>query len=84
MVKNFNNRPDFQTFIADTLTREILKALVTSAVEESLSRFPIFNMDHPESEIEDHITHEYYENGPRMHEMFMQLARTFKLGEETS
>jgi hypothetical protein len=84
MVKNFNNRPDFQTFIADTLTREILKALVTSAVEESSSKFPIFNMDHPESEIEDHITHEYYENGPRMHEMFMQLARTFKLGEETS
>ncbi len=82
MVKNFNNRLDFQIFIADTLTREVLRALVTSAVEESSSRFPIFNMDHPESEIEDHITHEYYENGPKMHEMFMQLARTFKLGEE--
>lgn len=81
MVKNFNNRPDFQTFIADTLTREILKALVTRAVEESSSRFPIFNMDHPESEIEDHIAHEYYEKGPLMHEMFGHLARTFKLGE---
>jgi hypothetical protein len=82
MVKNFNNRLDFQTFMADTLTREVLRAFVTTAVEESSSRFPIFNMDHPEAEIEDHIVHEYYTNGPKMHEMFMQLARTLKLGEE--
>jgi hypothetical protein len=82
MVKNFNNRLDFQTFIADTLTREVLRAFVTSAVTESSSRFPIFNMNHPESEIENHIAHEYYVNGSKMHEMFIQLARTFKLGEE--
>jgi hypothetical protein len=80
MVKNFCNRLDFQTFIADTLTREVLKALVMRAVEENSSRFPIFNMDHPESEIEDHIIHEYYENGPKMHEMFLQLSKTFNLG----
>lgn len=82
MKKNFNNRSDFQVFIADTLTREVLKALVTTAVEESSSRFPIFNMNRPESEIEDHIAHEYYKNGPKMHKMFMQLARTFRLGED--
>jgi hypothetical protein len=82
MVKNFNNRLDFLTFIADTLTREVLRAFVTTAVAESSSRFPIFNMDRPESEIEDHVIHEYYENGPKMHEMFVQLARSFKLGEE--
>jgi hypothetical protein len=81
MVKNFNNRLDFQTFIADTITREVLRAFVTTAIDESSSRFPIFNMDHPESEIEDHIAHEYYEKGILMHEMFGQLARTFRLGE---
>jgi hypothetical protein len=80
MVKNFNSRLDFQTFIADTLTREVLRALVTRAIEENSSRFPIFNMDRPESEIEDHITHEYYENGPKMHEMFLQLSKTFTIG----
>ena len=80
MVKNYNTRLDFQIFIADTLTREALKALVTTAVEENSSRFPIFNMNHPESEIEDHISHEYYENGIKMHAMFSHLAKTFKLG----
>lgn len=83
MLKNFNNRLDFLTFFADTVTREVLRAFVTTAVAESSSRFAIFNMDHPESEIEDHITHEYYEKGPKMHEMFVQLARSFKLGEES-
>jgi hypothetical protein len=82
MVKNFNSRLDFLTFIADTLTREVLRAFVTTAVADSSSRFPIFNMDRPESEIEDHIAHEYYENGPKMHEMFVQLTRSLKLGEE--
>jgi hypothetical protein len=80
MVKNFNNRLDFQTFMADTLTRQVLRALVTRAVEENSSRFPIFNMDRPESEIEEHIVHEYYENGPKMHEMFLQLSKAFTLG----
>jgi len=82
MVKNFRNRLDFLVFIADSMTREVLRAFVTSGIEESLSRFPIFDMDHPESEIEGHIAHEYYENGPKLHEMFIQLARTFKVGEE--
>ena len=82
MVKNFNSRLDFLIFIADTLTREVLRAFVTTAVADSSSRFPIFNMDRPESEIEDHIAHEYYENGPKMHEMFVQLTRSLKLGEE--
>ena len=80
MVKNYNSRLDFQVFVADTLTREALKALITTAVEENSSKFPIFNMNHPESEIEDHISHEYYENGPKMHEMFLQLSKTFTLG----
>jgi len=82
MVKNFNNRLDFLTFFADTLTREVLRAIVTTAVKDSSSRFPIFNMNNPESEIQDHIAHEYYEKGTKMHEMFVQLARSFKLGEE--
>jgi len=82
MVKNFNSRLDFLTFIADTLTREVLRAIVTKAVKDSSSRFPIFDMSHPESEIEGHIVHEYYEKGSKLHEMFVQLARSFKLGEE--
>jgi hypothetical protein len=39
-------------------------------------------MDHPESEIQEHINREYFEQGPKMHELFMQLAREIKLGEE--
>jgi hypothetical protein len=79
MVKNFMDRSDFQVFIADTLTREVLKAFVTTGVEENSSRFPLFDIDHPESDIERHIAREYYEKGTNMHEMFIQLARTFKL-----
>jgi len=51
MVKNFSNRPDFQIFIADTLTREILKAIVTSAIEKSSSKFP--NIQHGPSRKRD-------------------------------
>jgi hypothetical protein len=82
MIKNFSNRLDFQVFIADTLTREVLRAFVKTGFEDNSSRFPIFDMSHPESEIEDHITREYYENGPKLHEMFILLARAFKLAEE--
>jgi hypothetical protein len=82
MVKNFNTRLDFLIFIADTLTREVLRAIVTKSVRDSSSRFPIFDMSRPESEIEGHIAHEYFEKGTKLHEMFVQLARSFKLGEE--
>lgn len=82
MVKNFRNRLDFLVFIADSMVREAIRAIVTQGIKESSSKFYIFDMDHPESAIEGHVAREYYENGPKMHEMFIQLARTFKLGEE--
>jgi len=82
MKKGFNNRPDFLVFVADVLTREAVKVAVSSGIKESSSRFPIFDMDHPEKEIEDHISREYFEQGPRMHELFIKLAREIKLREE--
>jgi len=82
MRKNFRAKSDFLVFTADTITREVIKACVTSGIEESSSRFYIFDLDHPEKDIETHVIREYYEHGPMMHEMFTKLARTFKLGEE--
>jgi hypothetical protein len=84
MKKGFKTRPDFLVFVADTLTREAVKAIVSSGIEENLSRFRIFDMDHPEEEIKEHMNREYYEQGPRMHELFLKLAREIKLGEEHS
>jgi hypothetical protein len=82
MKKGFNSRLDFLVFVADVLTREAIKAVVLTGIQENSSRFPIFDMDHPESEIQEHINREYFEQGPKMHEIFMQLAREIKLGEE--
>ena len=59
-----------------------MKTVVLSGIQESSSRFPIFDLDHPEKEIEDHITREYYEQGPRMHELFQRLAKKIELGKE--
>jgi len=84
MKKGFKTRPDFLVFVADTLTREAVKAIVSSGIEENLSRFRIFDMDHPEEEKKEHMNREYYEQGPRMHELFLKLAREIKLGEEHS
>jgi len=80
-MKNFKNRPEFLIFIADTITREAVKAFVLSGVRENSSRFEIFDIDHPESDIEGHITHEYYEQGPKLHEIFVDLARTLKVAD---
>jgi len=82
MKKGFISKMDFLVFVADTLTREAVKACVLTGIEENSSRFRIFDMENPEKEIEGHIDREYFEQGPKMHEMFMKLARTFKLGEE--
>jgi len=82
MVKNFRKRSSFLVFIADTITREVIRAFVETAVKENLSTFPILDMDRPESEIEDHIVREYYIKGPKMHDMFVHLAKTFKIGKE--
>lgn len=66
---------------ADALTREAIRAIVTKSVEENLSKFAILDMQHPEIETEQHIIHEYFKNGTRMHDMFTPLAKTFKLAE---
>ena len=81
MQKNFKNKPDFLVFTTDIITRECVKAAVLSAVKESSSKFPIFNLDRPEPEVENYIVVEYYEQGPKMHELFVKLARTFSIGE---
>jgi hypothetical protein len=82
MKKGFNTKPDFLAFTADILTREAVKTVVLSGIEENSSRFPIFDLDRPEKEIEEHIIREYYEQGPKMHELFLRLARGIRLGEE--
>jgi len=82
MKKNFRNRQDFLVFVADTITRGYIKAMVKTGIRENSSRFPIFDIDHPEPEIEDHIIREYYEQGPKLHELFVKLVRTIKLGIE--
>ena len=79
--KNFRIKLDFLVFVADTITREIIRAFVLSGYKEGSSGFRIFDIDHPEPEIDDHVIREYYEQGPRMHEMFIKLARTFKVGD---
>lgn len=79
--KDFRTKSDFLVFIADTIARESTRAFVLSGYKENSSRFPIFDIDHPELEIEDHVIREYYEQGSKMHEMFIRLARTFKIGD---
>jgi len=79
--RNFRKNLDFLTFIADTITREAIRAFVLSGIKENSSRFPIMDMDHPEHAIKDHIIREYYEQGTKMHELFKKLAKTFKVGE---
>ena len=78
MKKDYRNRPDFIVFVADVLTRGALKAVVISGIDENSSRFPIFGMDNPEYEIEEHINREYFEEGPRMHELFMKVVKDIK------
>jgi len=82
MKKGFNSKMDFLVFAADTLTREALRACVLTGIEENSSRFPIFDMENREKDIEDHIDREYFEQGPEMHELFMKLVREIELGEE--
>jgi len=75
MKKNFKIKNDFLVFIADTITREAIRALVLSGIKESSSTFPIFNPDNPELEIENYMINEYYEKGPKMHDLFTKLAK---------
>jgi hypothetical protein len=82
MVKGFRNRLDFLVFVADSLTREAIRAIVTKSVEESSSKFPILDMTHSEIEMEQYVIYEYFKTGTRMHDMFIQLTRTIKLAEE--
>jgi len=78
MHGKFTNRPDFLVFVSDAITREVLRAIVLHGIKEGLSRYSIFDLEHPEPEIEDHIVREYYEYGPRMHEAFVKLVHTLK------
>jgi len=78
--KNFKNRKDFLILITDVIAREAVRAFVLSGIKENSSRFEIFDIDHPDPEIEDHITREYYEQSPKMHEIFIKLAKNFKIG----
>ena len=82
MQKDFRNRPDFVVFIADALTREAIRAIVTKSIEENSSKFAILDMQHPEIETEQYIIHEYFKTGTKMHDLFIPLARTFKHAEE--
>jgi hypothetical protein len=79
MRGNFKNRADFLVFVADVMTREVVRSFVVGGIKENLSRFPIFDLDHPEPEIDAHVAHEYYEHGPRLHEAFMRLVGSLKL-----
>jgi len=78
MQGKFTNKPDFLVFVSDVITREVLRSIVLHGIKEGLSRYHIFDLEHPEPEIEDHIVREYYEYGPRMHEAFVKLVHTLK------
>jgi len=78
MQGKFTKRPDFLVFVSDVITREVLRSIVSQGIKEGLSRYSIFDLEHPEPEIEDHIAREYYEYGPRMHEAFVKLVHTLK------
>lgn len=81
MKRDFMNKSEFLVFVADVLTREATKTVVTSGIEENSSRFRILDIDKPEFEIEQHVIREYFEQGPKMHELFMKLLKSTKLGE---
>jgi hypothetical protein len=82
MEKNgFKKREGYLVFLADTITREVIKAIVESAVESDSSSFPIFNQDHPEPEIERYIIEKYYENGPKLHDLTIQFLKKIKIEE---
>ena len=77
--KGLKNRIDFLTFVADIITREAIKSIVNSAIKEN--KFIIFDIDRPELEIEEYITNKYYNEGPKMHALFIELVRGLKLEE---
>jgi hypothetical protein len=79
--KDFKNRGEYLVFIADTITREAIRAIVESGIKESSSRFPIYDTRYPEEEKEKYIIKEYYTHGPKMHEMFINLAKKLKIVE---
>lgn len=79
MKKNFTSRTDFLVFVGDVITREAVRTIVVNGVEENSSSFPIFDMDHKEVEIEYYIMVEYHKQGSKMHELFSNLAKTFKI-----
>ena len=78
---DFRKKPDFLAFLADTLSRTAIKAVVVCGINESSSRFPIFDQDRPEIEIDRYATKEYFENGLVMHELFLELCKSIKFGE---
>lgn len=79
MQKNYTSSRDFLVFIADVITREAVKTIVQTGVEENSSSFPIFDMSNKETEIAFYIMVEYFKQGPKMHELFTSLARTLKV-----
>lgn len=79
--KDFKNRGEYLVFIADTITREAIRAIVESGIKESSSSFPIYDIEHQEKEKEDYIIREYYTHGLQMHEMFIDLAKKLKIVE---
>jgi hypothetical protein len=77
--KDYKDRLDFLTFLSDVMTREALRAFILTGIKESSSRFSIFDTDHPEQEIESHITREYFDKGPKLHDLFFNLAKSLKV-----
>jgi phage pi2 protein 07 len=78
MKGNYRNKPDFLIFMADTITREVIRTFVRHGIYESSSRFHIFDLDRPEPEIEKHVAREYYEQGPKLHDLLLKLVKTLK------
>lgn len=79
MKKDFMNKSEFLVFVADVLTREAVKTVVSSGIEENSSRFRILDLEKPDFEIEQHVNREYFEQGPAMHELFLKLLRGIQL-----
>jgi hypothetical protein len=77
--KNFKSRPDFITFLAETITREIIKAAIIRGMQNNSPSFPQTTPGYITFEdVDAYFTREYYEKGPELHELSKHLIKKLK------
>jgi len=77
--RNFKRKPDFITFFADTITREIIKAAIIRGMQNNSPSFPQTTPGYITFEdVDAYFTREYYEKGPELHEISKHLIKKLK------